>query len=411
MIANRQDLKAAISEAMAAVQIVDVHTHIFPAQFHNMLLWGIDEIVTYHYLVAEYFRYSTLDCAEFYALPKTKQADLIWQTLFLDRSPVSEAQRGVLTALRILGLPIQNSLQPYRDYFNSLTLEEHIDNVFSLSGIKEVVMTNDPFDRVERAFWEKTPNQDPRFRASLRIDPLLVDYPSARAILRNLGYDVGEELDNLTAAEIRRFLRDWITKIEALYLAASLPPDFAIENTHAGEMVEKCILPVCEELDIPFAPMIGVKKLINKGLGLAGDSVGKMDIRVLEYLCTEYPNNKFFVTLLSRENQHELAITARKYGNLMIFGCWWFLNNPSLVREITLMRLETLGLSFIPQHSDARVLEHLIYKWNHSKQVIASALEEKYGYALENGWQLTREHIARDVAALFETNFADFLRK
>ncbi len=40
MIANRQDLKAAISEAMAAVQIVDVHTHIFPAQFHNMLLWG-----------------------------------------------------------------------------------------------------------------------------------------------------------------------------------------------------------------------------------------------------------------------------------------------------------------------------------------------------------------------------------
>ncbi len=137
-----------------------------------------------------------------------------------------------------------------------------------------------------------------------------------------------------------------------------------------------------------------------------------MDIRVLEYLCTEYPpNNKFFVTLLSRENQHELAITARKYGNLMIFGCWWFLNNPSLVREITLMRLETLGLSFIPQHSDARVLEHLIYKWNHSKQVIASALEEKYGYALENGWQLTREHIARDVAALFETNFADFLRK
>ncbi len=119
---------------------------------------GIDEIVTYHYLVAEYFRYSTLDCAEFYALPKTKQADLIWQTLFLDRSPSAKHSGGVLTALRILGLPIQNSLQPYRDYFNSLTLEEHIDNVFSLSGIKEVVMTNDPpFDRVERAFWEKKP--------------------------------------------------------------------------------------------------------------------------------------------------------------------------------------------------------------------------------------------------------------
>ncbi len=55
---------------------------------------GIDEIVTYHYLVAEYFRYSTLDCAEFYALPKTKQADLIWQTLFLDRSPSAKHSGG-----------------------------------------------------------------------------------------------------------------------------------------------------------------------------------------------------------------------------------------------------------------------------------------------------------------------------
>ena len=32
------------------------------------------------------------------------------------------------------------------------------------------------------------------------------------------------------------------------------------------------------------------------------------------------------------------------------------LNNPSLVEEITRMRMELLGTSFIPQHSDARVL-------------------------------------------------------
>ena len=24
-----------------------------------------------------------------------------------------------------------------------------------------------------------------------------------------------------------------------------------------------------------------------------------------------------------------IAVAARKFGNLMVFGCWWFLNNPS----------------------------------------------------------------------------------
>ncbi len=52
--------------------------------------------------------------------------------------------------------------------------------------------------------------------------------------------------------------------------------------------------------------------------------------------------------MLARENQHELCVTARKFPNLMIFGCWWFLNNPSLIEEITQMRLDLLGLSMIP---------------------------------------------------------------
>ena len=95
-------------------------------------------------------------------------------------------------------------------------------------------------------------------------------------------------------------------------------------------------------------------------------------------LCREFPSNRFFVTMLARENQHELCVAARKFGNLMVFGCWWFLNNPSLIDEITRMRMELLGTSFIPQHCDARVLEQLIYKWDHSRQLIAKVLADKY---------------------------------
>ena len=87
---NREHLKDIVEEKLAAVEIVDIHTHLFPASFEGMLLWGIDEILTYHYLIAEYFRYSEMEYADFFRLPKSRQADLVWNTLFLERSPVAK---------------------------------------------------------------------------------------------------------------------------------------------------------------------------------------------------------------------------------------------------------------------------------------------------------------------------------
>jgi len=127
--------------------------------------------------------------------------------------------------------------------------------------------------------------------------------------------------------------------------------------------------------------------------------MGRADVTALERICAEYPDVRFLATVLSRENQHELCVSARKFNNLMPFGCWWFLNNPSIVSEITRERLELLGTSFIPQHSDASVLEQLIYKWRHSRVVIAGSLYETYERLLQSGRAVTREEIVRDVNA------------
>jgi hypothetical protein len=112
--------------------------------------------------------------------------------------------------------------------------------------------------------------------------------------------------------------------------------------------------------------------------------------------------------MLSRENQHELCVAARKFGNLMVFGCWWFMNNPTLIEEITRLRVELLGTSFVPQHSDARVLDQLIYKWAHSLHVIARVLARRYEELHDAGWAVRREDIARDVRLLMHDNFNDF---
>jgi hypothetical protein len=102
-------------------------------------------------------------------------------------------------------------------------------------------------------------------------------------------------------------------------------------------------------------------------------------------------------------------VLARKFRNLHIFGCWWFMNIPSLIDEITRMRIELLGLSFTPQHSDARVLDQLIYKWDHARKVIEQVLKEKYEDLAAAGWDVRDAEIERDVKGLFGGSCREFL--
>jgi len=407
------EIRAAVERAARETPVTDIHTHIVPPSFGQLCLWGIDELLTYHYLVAETFRWIELPYEAFWRMSKREQADLVWQTLFIEHSPVSEACRGVLTTLQRLGLDAgARDLEAYRRLFAGLSADELVELVFTRAGVREVVMTNDPFDDLERPRWESGARPDPRFKAALRIDLLLNNWPAAAARLRKWGYAVEAGLTGNSLAEVRRFLTGWIAHLDAVYLAVSLSPDFRMPEASArGLLIAEAVLPVCLEMNRPLALMIGVKRQVNPALRLAGDSVDRADIASLDYLCAAYPRNKFLVTLLAREDQHALCVTARKFRNLLPFGCWWFLNNPVLIDEITRMRLELLGLSMIPQHSDARVTEQLLYKWEHSRRVIGRVLAEKYTDLAATGWRVTEEEIRRDVDDLFGGTFRQFLQR
>ena len=170
-------------------------------------------------------------------------------------------------------------------------------------------------------------------------------------------------------------------------------------------MLREAVLPACREFDIPLSLMIGVRRQVNHRLRLAGDAVGKADLRAVENLCRDFPENRFLISVLSRENQHERCVYTRKFSNLMPFGCWWFLNNPSMVEEITRERIELLGTSFIPQHSDARILEQLIYKWRNTRATMAPILAQSYRLLNRDGRPTKMSDIQRDVQRLFRSNF------
>jgi hypothetical protein len=401
---NRDSIAAVVNDALRAAPLVDIHTHLYPPEFGRLLLWGIDELLTYHYLVAEAFRVAddNLDYDRFWALPKPRQADWVWDHLFLRRSPLSEACRGVITCLQALGLdPAERDLNRWRAHFAQARLDDHLGRVLDLSGVRTLVMTNDPFDDDERPLWLAGAGCDSRFKTALRLDRLLIFWDQAAPALATWGYQVAPDLLSKTVSEVRRFLTDWIARLRPLYLAASLPPEFAYpHDSVTNRLLDECVLPVAADHGLPFALMIGCRRQINPRLRLAGDGVGRADLAAVSNLCALHPQNRFLCTALSRENQHELAVIARKFRNLHIFGCWWFVNTPSLIDEITRLRLELLGLSFTPQHSDARVLEQLIYKWEHSRTVLARVLTDQYVALASAGRSASPAEIQRDVGEL-----------
>jgi len=213
---KRAALARRVEKIVANTPVFDIHTHLYDPAFKELLLWGIDELLVYHYLVAEAFRYLDVPYEQFWRLPRTRQAELIWNALFVQHSPVSEACRGVLTTLNLLGLDARKrDLPALRRWFAKQDAEKHLTHCLELAKVERICMTNSPFDDLERPVWEKGFRRDERFVAALRVDPLLLAWNDTARRLAEWGYEAGTGLSAPVISEVRRFLSDWTKRIQA----------------------------------------------------------------------------------------------------------------------------------------------------------------------------------------------------
>jgi hypothetical protein len=77
------DLESAVATALAevaATEVIDLHTHLLPPSHGSSCRWGIDELLTYPYLVAEYFMTASASMTPeyFYGMTKQNQAGKIY---------------------------------------------------------------------------------------------------------------------------------------------------------------------------------------------------------------------------------------------------------------------------------------------------------------------------------------------
>eukprot|EP00941_MAST-03F_sp_MAST-3F-sp1_P002630 g2630.t1 len=172
------NVETIVRNAVNETKVVDVHTHLFPDTHDDLFAYGIDELLTYHYLIAEFFAANagSVDTEYFFSLSKREQAGLIWNELFLKRSPISEACLGVLTVLKEFGLEElvrKRDLEGIRSWYSKQSRKSFQDLVFEKAGVRYAVMTNIPFAPVETKHWIQKKTIPQCFKAALRVDPLL----------------------------------------------------------------------------------------------------------------------------------------------------------------------------------------------------------------------------------------------
>ncbi|ETW04070.1 hypothetical protein H310_04447 [Aphanomyces invadans] len=409
-----------VAYAVENAWVVDVHTHLFPPSHESLMLWGIDALLTYHYLVAEYLMTAPVMPEMFMTWSTARQADAIWQHLFIDRSPLSEGCQGVITTLHLLGLSelvAARDLKGIRDWYAAQDKRAFVDSVFCLAKIRHVVMTNIPFDADEAQYWmDHAPYNANQFKTALRVDQVLLgDWKS-----------LGPALDSRqlphTLDGVRTYLTEWLAILRPVYFMASVPATFELHEDvdmvdstsiepNGAMLLQHVLLPLAASTHLPLALKFGALRQLNPRLGVAGDGVAVTDVSILSRLAKQNPKVKFLATFLSRVNQHEATVVANKFANVHLYGCWWYCNNPSIMQEMTRMRLELVGTGFTAQHSDARVLDQLVYKWHHFRTVLRDVLAPLYTQLHRHGWSVTARDVERDVALLLGHGYELFLHK
>ena len=126
------------------------------------------KLLNYHYLKAELFSLGKINIKNFNKY-KYNSSPIIWNNLFLNRYPFSTATQGILKILQIYGVNDVN--QKFETIFK-ITNENQLSegDIFQITGVKQVVMTNNPFNKKENIILRS--NKDKRYLPSIRIDDL-----------------------------------------------------------------------------------------------------------------------------------------------------------------------------------------------------------------------------------------------
>jgi glucuronate isomerase len=295
------------------------------------------------------------------------------------------------------------------------------DEVFRRSNLEKIFLTNNFDDRLDG--FDTT-----KYVPCLRTDDLVfhLDKPDLRTRLaKTTGIDVGD------APSLRRAigsLFERFTKAGAKACAISLPPDFTphrVSEHHLDTQVRNpseevmgrriqlqgvfwLLAEFCRDYKLPFDLMIGVNRRVYENGVYQGQDLFDQRTSLIQYreLFNAFPDVTFCISVLTSNQNQELASYAWIFPNVVTSGHWWYSNVPAFIEPDLQARLNAVPKTKqIGYYSDAYKLEFVLPKFNMYRRVLATVLANDFvkpGRLTETGAiDLARLLLRENVSRIF----------
>jgi len=391
-----------LESAIAAIPIIDPHSHIDP---RRAAARSLDDILGYHYYT---------ELAHSAGMDKTPLA--------ADVEP-RERVRAILNHLDRIDNTVQYAwfLEIVRTFLGFkaarltaqdcdalwdaaervMTQPDWEEQVLRKSNVEKIFLTNDFDDRLDGF-------DTVRYVPCLRTDDLVfhLDKPEVRQRLAAAtGIEAG---DRHGLREALNKLFEHFTAHGARACAISLPPHFAPSPSFENGDFDRCLFELtttdfaeprnetrasvangvfmmlvenCRDFKLPFDLMIGVNRRVYRQGVFQGQDLFDQRTSLIQYaeLFNAFPEVTFPISVLSSGQNQELVSYSWIFPNVVTNGHWWYSNIPDYITADCRARLQAVPKTKqIGYYSDAYKLEFVLPKYNMYRRLLARILTDDF---------------------------------
>ena len=383
-------LVADLSSALAAIPLIDPHSHIDPLA---PAAKSLDDILGYHYYteLAHSAGMSLAPLAK-EVTPRQRVHEIIGCLERYDNT--AQYAWFIDIAKTFLGFSGSRVSAADADRLfdtaeKTFTQKEWEKQVRAKSRLEKIFLTNE-FDDPLKDFDTSV------YVPCLRTDTLVfqLDKPETR---RRLAAATGIEVHDaatLRMALAKLFLH--FSRRGAKACAISLPPTFhpaPFDDEHFYEQMQFhsfhdlapgvfwMIAEFCREFRLPFDLMIGVNRRVYMKGVYQGQDLFDQRTSLLQYkeLFNAFPDVLFPISVLTSAQNQELVAYSWIFPNVLANGHWWYSNTPPYIRKDLTERLTAVPKTkLIGYYSDAYKLEFVLPKYAMYRRILANVLADEF---------------------------------
>ncbi|RLS60192.1 MAG: amidohydrolase [Planctomycetota bacterium] len=381
-----------IYEALIAIPILDPHSHINP---HAAASKSLEDILGYHYYT-ELAHSCGMD--KKFLAPEVPGQDKVREIIRHMNQFDNTAQYSwfLEIAQTFLDFKGDRILPKDTDYLWNTAQKKMSDpswetQVLKISNLEKIFLTNDfddPLDGFNTSF----------YIPCLRTDELVFHFPrnNVRNRLEKISGINPGNASELTKAFHTLFKH--FTQKGARACAISLPPDFSPAKV-SDAALDLCfkssdfdsptwkngvfwkLAEACNEWKLPFDLMIGVNRNVYQEGVFQGKDLYDQRTSLIQYapLFNSFPTVTFCVSVLTSNQNQELASYSWIFPNVVTHGHWWYSNIPTHIEQDTRARLQAVPKTKqIGYYSDMYKLEFGLPKFNMYRKILSNILSKDF---------------------------------